>query len=148
VVAVHRRQVSRSPRIATVVAFAAIAANVLYLLRAVILPNGPWHPFAGDEGLVLFYGAVALWLTDAAFGLVTWRLGVVTRWGALTLAVGSTLAIVGIDRLELTSPSNPTIFGPIALIGVALNGVAWILLGLDVMIGESPALKLRSALAR
>ncbi len=113
-----------------------------------ILPNGPWHPFAGDEGLVLFYGGIALWLTDAVFGLVTWRLGAVTRWGALALAVGSTLAILGIDRLGLTSEANPTIFGPISLIGIALNGVGWIMLGLDVMLGESPALRLRSALAR
>jgi hypothetical protein len=130
------------------VALAAITANTLYLLRAVILPNGPWHPFAGDEGLVLFYGGIALWLTDALFGLVTWRLGAVTRWGALALAVGSALAILGIDRLGLTSEPNPTIFGPISLIGPALNGVGWILLGLDVMLGESPALRLRSALAR
>jgi hypothetical protein len=36
-------------------------------------------------------------------------------------------------RFELTSPANPTIFGPIALIGVALNGVGWVLLGLDLV---------------
>jgi hypothetical protein len=58
------------------------------------------------------------------------HLGVVWRWAALALAIGSLLAILGMDRLELTSPSNPTIFGPLALTGVALNGIAWILLGL------------------
>jgi len=36
------------------------------------------------------------------------------------------------DRLELTSATNPTIFGTFALAGVALNGLGWILLGLDV----------------
>jgi len=131
VVAVHRLQVAASPTLARVVAIAAVVANASVVLREV-LPYGPWHPFAGDNGLVLFYAGIAMWLTDAAFGLVTLRLGVVTRWGALALAVGSVLAILGIDRLGLTSESNPTIFGSLALTGIALNGIAWILLGLDI----------------
>jgi hypothetical protein len=42
------------------------------------------------------------------------------------------MAIAGMDRLELTSQANPTIFQPIALTGIALNGLAWILLGLEI----------------
>ncbi len=122
VVAVHRRQVGASPTLARVVAIAAVVANATVLLREV-LPYGPWHPFAGDNGLVLFYAGIAMWLTDAAFGLVTLRLGVVTRWGALALAVGSVFAILGIDRLGLTSETNPTIFGSLSLTGIALNGI-------------------------
>jgi hypothetical protein len=131
VVAVHRRQVDASPTLARLVAIAAVVANASVLLREV-LPYGPWHPFAGDNGLVLFYAGIAMWLTDAAFGLVTLGLGVVTRWGALALAVGSVLAVLGIDRLGLTSEANPTIFGSLALTGIALNGLGWILLGLDL----------------
>ena len=148
VVAVHQRQVAASPNLARPVAIAAIAANLMYLMRAVVLPNGPWHPFAGDSGWVLFYSGLAMWLADAAFGFVTVRLGAVTRLGALALTIGSVLAILGMDRLELTSQANPTIFGPISLIGIALNGIAWILLGLDSMRGGSPTGKLRSALTR
>jgi len=62
------------------------------------------------------------------------RLGVVSRWAALVLAIGSVLAVLGIDRLALTSPSNPTVFGALALTGVALTGIGWILLGLDLAI--------------
>jgi len=131
VVAVHRRQVSASPALARAVALAAVVANASVLLREV-LPYGPWHPFAGDNGLVLFSAGIAMWLTDAAFGIVTLRLGVVTRWGALALAVGSVLAILGMDRLGLTSGADPTIFGSLAMAGIGLNGVGWILLGLDV----------------
>jgi hypothetical protein len=130
-VAVHRRQGSLSPAAARTVTVAAVVANATVLLREV-LPYGPWHPFAGDNGLVLFYGWVAMWLTDAAFGIVTLRLGVVTRWGALALAIGSLLAITGIDRLGLTSEAGPTIFGPLSQIGIVLNGIGWILLGIDV----------------
>lgn len=34
----------------------------------VILPIGPFHPFAADNGLIRFFAVVAMWLTDAAFG--------------------------------------------------------------------------------
>lgn len=70
---------------------------------------------------------------DGWFALVTLRLGAVTRWGALALALG-TLALLGIDRLGLTSAANPTAIGQIALAGVALNGIGWIVLGIDVAI--------------
>jgi hypothetical protein len=103
-----------------------------------VLAIGRPHPFARDFGLVFFAAGVVMWLTDVSFGLVALGLGVVTRWGALALAIGSDLAITGIDRLELTSPDDPTIFGPLSLAGTALNGLGWILLGLDVAIGRRP----------
>jgi hypothetical protein len=143
VVAVHRLQVGTSPILARIVAIAAVVANASVLLREV-LPYGPWHPFAGDNGLVLFYAGIAMWLTDAAFGLVTLRLGVVTRWGAVALAVGSALAILGIDRLGLTSEANPTIFGSLALAGIALNGIAWIILGIAVVIQDRSSVRRES----
>jgi hypothetical protein len=137
VVAADRRQVDASPTLARAAALAAVIANAAVLLREV-LPYGPWHPFAGDHGLVLFYAGLAMWLTDAAFGLVALRLGVVSRWGALALAVGSMLAILGMDRLGLTSEANPTIFGPLSLTGIALNGIGWILLGLEIARRDDP----------
>jgi hypothetical protein len=148
VVGVHRRQADAAPTLSLAVAIAAIAANGLYLARAVVFPNSPWHPFAGDDGMVFFYAGLATWIADTAFGVVALRLGAVTRWGALALAIGSALSILGMDRLELTSEANPTIFGPIGLIGVALNGVAWILLGVDLVLEGRAVPRLRSALAR
>jgi len=148
VVGVHRRQADAAPTLSLAVAIAAIGANGLYLARAVVFPNSPWHPFAGDDGMVFFYAGLATWIADTAFGVVALRLGAVTRWGALALAIGSALSILGMDRLELTSEANPTIFGPIGLIGVALNGVAWILLGVDLVLEGRAVPRLRSALAR
>jgi len=148
VVGVHRRQADAAPTLSLAVAIAAIAANGLYLARAVVFPNSPWHPFAGDNGMVFFYAGLATWIADTAFGVVALRLGAVTRWGALALAIGSALSILGMDRLELTSEANPTIFGLIGLIGVALNGVAWILLGVDLVLEGRAVPRLRSALAR
>jgi hypothetical protein len=132
VVAVHRRQASAAPMLALLAAISAILANAWYLAMTVLLVSQPGQPGPGDYGILYFFAGLAIWLTDAAFGFVTLRLGVVTRWGALALAIGSVLAIVGMDRLELTSQSNPTIFGTLALAGIALNGIGWILLGIDV----------------
>ena len=132
VIAVHRRQAPAAPRLALLASVATITANALYLAATVLLVSQPGQPGPGDFGLVYFYLGLALWLTDAAFGLVTLRLGVMARWGAIALAIGSLLAILGMDRLELTSQTNPTIFGTLALAGIALNGIGWILLGLDV----------------
>ena len=131
VIAVHRRQVAAAPTLARGVAGATVFANAWHL-SMIALETGRLNPFAGEFGLVFFWAVVVMWLTDAAFGVVTLRLGLVTRWGAAALAIGSALAFTGIDRLALTSPANPTIFGPIALIGIALNGLGWILLGVDV----------------
>jgi hypothetical protein len=125
IIAVHRRQSSIAPAPALLSAVAALVANASH--AAWLFLAAP-----GEFGLVGFYAGIALWLTDAAFGLVALRLGVVTRWGALALAIGSILAVTGIDRLGLTSSANPTIFGPLSLTGGVLSGLGWILLGLDV----------------
>jgi hypothetical protein len=131
VIGVYRRQAPAARTTASLGAVTAFLANA-WCLAMVVLAMGRPHPFAGDFGLVYFAAGVALWLTDAWFGFVTLRLGSVTRWGAVVLAIGSILALTGMDRLELTSPANPTIFGPLSLVGIALNGIGWILLGLDV----------------
>lgn len=138
VLGVHHRQAAASPKLVRAIAGATVLANAWYL-SMVVLSIGRPNPFAGDFGLAFFGAAVALWLTDAAFGVVTLRAGAVTRWGALTLAFGSLLAFTGIDRLGLTSPAHPTIFGPVSLVGIALNGLGWILLGLDVATRGSTA---------
>jgi hypothetical protein len=134
VIGVHRRQTSVAPTVALLGAFPAVLANAWYLAM-MVLANGRPQPFAGDFGLVFFAAGVAMWLADAWFGVVTFRLGVVTRWGALALAIGSLLAGTGIDRLGLTS----TIFGPLSQVGIVLGGIGWILLGLDVATRRRPA---------
>jgi hypothetical protein len=79
-----------------------------------------------------------MWLSDAWLGLALIRAGGLTRWGAAALAIGSPLAILGMSRLGLTSPSDPTIVEPIALAGLALNGLGWVLLGLDLVRSSAP----------
>ena len=87
-------------------------------------PPRAWTQLLGIAGIV-----------GSAFGAVALRSRVASRWGPLALAIGSVLAIGGMGRLGLTSAATQPIFGPLALIGVALNGLGWILLGLDVAAG-------------
>ncbi len=137
VIAVHRRQSSAAPGLALAAALPALLANAWYLVMVVLSIGRPRFPEADpDFRLVFFFAGVAMWWTDALFGLVTVRLGVLARWGGLALAVGSVLAFTGMDRLALTSPDNPTIFGPLSLAGIALNGIGWILLGIGVATGR------------
>ena len=111
---------------------AAVATNVAHLAFTLIATTRD-APFAADFGLAWHWVAFAMWLSDALLGVALLRTGVLSRWGAAALAIGSPLAVLGMGRFELASPANPTIFGPIALLGVALNGIGWVLLGLDLI---------------
>lgn len=129
--ATYGRHAAVSRRLALVGTIPVVIANASYIAW-ILFSLGEERPFAGDFGLVGFWAALSFWLADAWFGVVALRLGVVWRWAAIVLVAGSLMAITGMDRLELTSGANPTIFQPIALTGVAINGLSWVLLGLEV----------------
>ena len=132
VIGVHGRQVSMAPRLALVAATLAVLANAWHGVM-VVLAIDRLSSVSGDFGFAWFIAALSMWLADGLFGLVTLRLGVMWRWGALALAIGSPLAVLGMSRLGLTSPDGPTIFGPLALTGIALNGLGWVILGLELI---------------
>lgn len=138
IVGVHRRQASISPRLALLGAIPAFIANAWYVAM-VLLMVGRTSPFSGEFGFVSFVAGMTMWFADGVFGLVTLRIGAASRWGALALTMGS-LAVVGMDRLGLVDPAgaNPNLFGSIALAGIALNGLGWVLLGLDVVLRRRP----------
>jgi hypothetical protein len=123
ILAVHRRQARVSPVLALAGAVPAVLANAWYLVMVVLSLGG-----TGGFGLVFFWAGVALWISVAWFGLVTFRLGTVTRWGSLAVAIGAALTLTGIDRLGLTS----TIFGQLSQVGIVTMAIGWILLGADV----------------
>jgi hypothetical protein len=137
-VAVHPWHERVAPRLALAGAVPLVIANAWSIIW-VLLSLGRERPFAGDFGLIGFYAGLAVWLADAWFGLCAFRIGVMWRPAAFILAAGSLLAITGMDRFELTTQSNPTFFEPLALLGIALNAVAWILLGTQVATGRVQA---------
>jgi hypothetical protein len=137
-VAVHPWHERIAPRLALAGAVPLVIANAWSIIW-VLLSLGRERPFAGDFGLIGFNAGLAVWLADAWFGLCAFRIGVMWRTATFILAAGSLLAITGMDRLKLTTQSNPTIFEPLALLGIALNAVAWILLGTQVATGRVQA---------
>jgi hypothetical protein len=131
---VHRLQAPRSPGVSLAAAGAMILANAAYLVMIILSIGRPIYPEPDpDFRLIMFYAAMALWLTDAAFGLVALRLGVVWPWAAAALLVGSILSGLGPDRLGLVEGPFAAIFIPLSQIGIALNGLAWIALGIGLI---------------
>jgi len=135
-IAVYRLQPARSRRQSLAVVVPMILANAWYAVM-VMLPVLGLAPFAGHGHVVAFLAGVAMWLTDAMFGFVVWRTGVVARWVGFALAVGSLLALSGIDRLAVRG-DLAWFFGPAALAGVGVNGLSWILFGIVVATRRRP----------
>ena len=129
ILAVHRRQAAIAPTLALVGAIPAVLANAWYLALFVL-------PMIGS--LALFWAGVALWLSIAAFGAVTIRIGAVSRFGAFAVTLGALLTLTGIDRLGLVSESAQTIFNTVSQVGIVLLGLGWILLGIDVATRRVP----------
>jgi hypothetical protein len=127
--AVHRLHAAGSRRLSVAVVAPLILANAWYAVM-VLLPTLGLAPFAGDGHFVGFLAGLAMWLTDSAFGFVIWRIGAIARWVGLALGIGSLLAILGMDRF--VQGDFAWFFSPVALAGVGVNGLAWILLGLAV----------------
>jgi hypothetical protein len=136
-IATLRHRTPFESRLTLGVAAAVVLTNAWYLAMVVLGVGRPVSPLPDPEfRLVMFYAGLAMWLADSAFGFMALRIGHLTKWGALALAVGSLLAIVGMSHLGLTSPTDPTIFALIPQVGLVLNGVGWIVLGGDLVLGD------------
>ncbi len=137
VIAVHRRQSVSGRRVAIAGAVPAILANAWYLAMVIWVVAKPGEVGPGDYGPDFFAAGWFLWVADAWFGLVVLQLGVVSRLAGAALAVGSILTLSGMTGV-LGSDLKP-LFGPLALAGLAANGIAWIALGLEVALVQRRA---------
>jgi hypothetical protein len=127
----HSRQAAGSPvlaRLASAIALAGYGATFIWL----VLSTGRANPHAGEFGYIGFITGMAMWVSAALYGLISFRIGAVTRWGSVLLVVGSVLALTGIDRMGLVVPGHESIFGPLSQIGIVMHGVGWILLGAEL----------------
>ena len=142
VIAVHRRQAARSRYLSLAAAVLAVLGNAWYLSMIILSIGRPQFPEPDPEFRPIFFvAAIALWLGDAIFALVALRLGAVSRWASLAVAVGSLVAFLAmggvgenfpwlVGLIELTAPFH--------LWGVALLGLGWIILGIDVVARRRP----------
>ncbi len=131
--AAYRAGALGSGRASVAIAGAVILANVWYLVMVIAGIGRPQFPEADpDFRLIAFYAGAAMWLTDAMFGYMIWRVGKMARWVGLALAMGSLFGFTGMDRLELVRGDLAWFWTPAALVGVGVNGLAWIALGIAV----------------
>lgn len=135
--AVHVRQAGAGRLLSLSAAIPVIVTNALYLILIVRAVGQPGEISRGDYGLLFNYAAGAMWLSDAWFGAVAFRLGVVSRIAALALIVGSFFAFIGMGIFGLVT--SGTAFETLVLAGIAVHGLAWILLGLDVALRRRQA---------
>jgi hypothetical protein len=139
VVALYRHMAAVAPRLALAVSAGVILGNLGGLVLEVLSIGRPVFPEADPEfRLIGFYGAVVMWLADAALGAAIWRTRVAARWIGLLLAVASAVALTGNDRFELVRGDWAWLFVPLALTAVAGSGLAWIALGVDVATRRRP----------
>jgi len=116
-----------------VVTVPAVLANAWYLVLVVRAVARDGQVGAGDYDPSFNAAGMAMWLADAWLGFAILRLGHVWRPAALALGIGSILTIGGAGGfIGLMEGEFAWIVGPLALIGIALNGIGWIALGLGV----------------
>jgi len=131
--AIHRRQAPQSARLSLAATTPMILANAWYLVMLILSIGRPAYPEPDPQFRQVFlYAAIALWLSDAAFGLVALRIGVAWRSAALALLVGSLGAFSGIGGLPFIAGPFAAIVLPFSQIGIALNGLAWIAFGVSL----------------
>jgi MFS family permease len=139
VVAIHGLQPARWRVPSLLASVPTILANGTHLVMSIMFVNRPQPPEPDPSFRPLYaLAATAMWLTNAAFGLVALRLGVASRGGSLTLTVGSLLAVTGVGGLGFTQGAYADVIANFTVAGVVLVGLAWILLGLDVATRRRP----------
>lgn len=139
ILAVHRRQASTARGLSLAAAIPAVLVNAWYAVMILLSVGRPIYP-EPDPGFrqIFFYAGLALWLADAAFGLVAWRIGVVSRPAAVAVALGSLMAMAGISPLGLTTGPLAGLVESMSLAGIALLGVGWVWMGVDVVTRRRP----------
>jgi hypothetical protein len=124
--ALARRYMAGRSKFVMATAGAVVLVNLGHLVLIAGIVAQPGEPGAGSFPPP--YGATlqAVWAIGVAFGIVSLARGVGSRPGSVALAVGSGLAF------------SPTVglvgelIGTASLVGIALVGIGWVLLGVDV----------------
>jgi len=135
-IAMYRRHSVTAPRRALVATVPAVLANAWYMILIIRAVARDGQVGAGDYDPSFNTAGVALWFADAWLGFAILRLGHVWRPAALALGIGSILTLGGASGfLGLMEGEMAWIVGPLALGGIALNGIGWIALGLQLVLG-------------
>lgn len=142
--AFHRRQASVAPTLAVLTTGAVVISGLWYVTWILLAP-GVESPHIGTFGFVNLLAGIALWVSPAAWAIGQLHTGavwqgmarntrVVTKLG-LAILIGSMVGWLGDDRLGLVDSLWGEMWQAVALAGVAMNGVGWLLLGAVLLFG-------------
>ena len=131
-VGAYQRHAAVSRWLALSSSIPVVIANLVYLAFTIRLVAQPGQLGPGDYQPLnlLLLAASAMWLSDAWFGLVSFRLRVLNRWSSFALLIGSVAAFAGAANFGLAPEGS--LASKIILAGIAVHGLAWILLGLEI----------------
>jgi len=136
--AFYRRQAVAAPNLALLTTAGVVIAGIWYA-TTVIVSASVDHPFLGTFGLMNMFANIALWVTPAIWAIGVLHTGaawqgmsrnqaLVTKLGVVSL-LGSIVGWLGDDRLGMVDSLWGGLWQAVALIGVAMNGIGWLILG-------------------
>lgn len=131
--ALARRWTARPSMLVTATAIGVVVVNLVHLVLITQIVARPGQPVDGPFPPLYAPVLQLMWLMGIAFGIVSLLRRVGSRPASVSLAVGSAVAFA----MTLGVPFNETI-RTIALTGVGLAGLGWVLLGIDVVTRRRP----------
>jgi hypothetical protein len=136
--AFYRRQASVAPTLALLTTATVVIAGV-WSAAVTVLSSSVEEPFLGTFGLVGHFSGIALWVSPVAWSLgqlhtgAAWqgmsRARATATKAGLWILLGSVVAWLGDDRLGIVNSLWGDMWQAIALTGLAMNGVGWLILG-------------------
>lgn len=143
--AFYRRQALVAPTLALLTTGVVVIAG-LWSATVLLLSSGVESPLMGTFGLIGLFSGIALWVTPAIWAVGLLHTGAVwqgmsrsrarlAKLGAVIL-IGSVVAWFGDDRLGMVDSLWGEMWRAIALVGVAMNGIGWLILGLVLVAGN------------
>jgi hypothetical protein len=143
--AFYRRQSPASPRL-VLLTTAAVVIGGVWSASGLLLAPGVDRPAIGTFGLLQLFANITLWVSPAAWAIAAlhtgalWRgmtrsQGFAAKAGLWTL-IGSAVAWFGDDRLGMVDSLWGEMWQTVALAGVAMNGIGWLVLGGVLVVGD------------
>jgi len=146
--AFYRRQAVVAPTLAILTTGGVAIAGLWYAAMVIVAP-GIEHPFIGAFGLLNLFANIALWVTPTIWAIGMLHTGAawqdvsrsrarLTKLG-IAILLGSIVAWLGDDRLGLVDSLWGQMWQTIALAGVAMNGIGWLILGTVLVVADRGA---------
>ncbi len=143
--ALYRRQALVAPNLALLTTAGVVIAGAWYVTWLLLSANVE-RPFIGTFGLIGLFAGIALWVSPTIWAIGVLHTGAVwqgmTRSEALAtkagtvILLGSVVGWLGDDRLGLVDSLWGAMWQTVALTGVAMNGIGWLILAIVLVFGR------------